>query len=186
VARLFVAVRTSDDALDAIDTAVARARRELVGPRWATRDQWHITLQFLGNVADVDAVAGALGGAGHAAGFPARLGAAGAFPSRSRARVVWAGLDEGAVGCTAVARVVGEALAPLGFEVEKRPFRPHVTVARLRVPAPVHPAVDALAAVLEERSPVFVVEDFVLYESHLGRGGAQYTEVCRVRLAGDA
>ena len=57
--RAFVAVRLPDAVLD----AVAHRLAELSVPgRRTTRDQWHLTLQFLGDDADVDAVVAALDG----------------------------------------------------------------------------------------------------------------------------
>jgi 2'-5' RNA ligase len=55
---------------------------------------------------------------------------------------------------------------------EKRPFRPHLTVARLRTPGPVRPRYES------ERTP-FAVQSVCLFESELRREGAVYTVVTR-------
>ena len=61
--RLFTAVTPPAAALDALDAAVASARPTARGLRWVAREQWHMTLVFLGDVPDdqVDTVAGELG-----------------------------------------------------------------------------------------------------------------------------
>lgn len=178
--RLFVAVRPPDDVLGAVERATAPARRLMVGPRWTTRDQWHVTLKFLGAVEEVEPVAAALEGAGSVAAFAARVGGGGAFPSVRRGRVVWLGLTEGSPAMEELAGAVDRALVPLGFEPEQRPFHCHLTLARLRQPADVSAAVEAIG-----EDPVgasWAVEEVVLYESHLSRSGARYEAVARVAL----
>src|SRR5262249_43931225 len=138
VGRAFVAVVPPPEALDAVDAVVGTVREGLSAARWATRDQWHITLQFLGNRADLDATADALRAVAVASGT-ARLGTAGAFPKDRRARVVWLGLVEGIEHVTQLAASVGALLRPLGHDPEARPFHPHLTLARLKTPTEVRP-----------------------------------------------
>jgi 2'-5' RNA ligase len=175
MARAFVAVRPPDAALAAVADAVAPVRDAglVPGARWTTSEQWHLTLQFLGNRADLDAVAGALE-ALRAAGGDARLGGAGAFKSVTRATVLWLGLVAGGEVLGSVAAAVGALLAPIGHQPEDRPYHAHLTLARLGRPADVRPAVDALGA-----GPVgdpWRVGEVVLYESTTRRDGAVYRE----------
>ena len=101
IGRAFVAITPPDDVLDAIERTVSPVRRSQAGKklRWAGRDQWHITLQFLGRAADADllndAVHEAVSGI---APFGAQFGGAGAFPSVAKANVLWAGVGEGVAG----------------------------------------------------------------------------------------
>src|SRR5436190_9836389 len=88
VTRAFVTVALPDDVLDAVSEATGTL--QLHGARMMRRDQWHLTLQFLGDDADVDAVGSALQGFTIPGGF-ARLGGAGAFPNARRGRVLWIG-----------------------------------------------------------------------------------------------
>ncbi len=176
--RAFVAVRPPDAVLDAVAGAVAGF--ELEGARVTTREQWHITLQFLGNRADIDAVAGALDGLTTRPGT-AQLGGWGAFPKARRAGVVWLGLTSGAEMLGALAAEVAARLAPLGFEPEDRAFHAHLTVARLKPPRPVE---DALAAL--DPGPIgepWPVDEVVVYESTLRRAGAEYTPRATITLA---
>ena len=173
-----MAVRPPDAVLDAVADALGEV--ELEGARFTTRDQWHVTLQFLGNRADIDAVAGALHGLS-AARFDARLGGWGAFPKPRRAGVVWIGLHHGDEGCSALASEVGERLTPLGFEPEARPFHAHLTIARLKSPR----SVEAMLAALDT-GPVgepWTVDDVVVYESRLRREGAAYVPRATITLA---
>lgn len=136
------------------------------------RDNFHLTLSFLGHVADerVAEIGDVLGGAVRGlVDFATYLDGFGAFPSERRARVLWAGIADPAGGLAGVADAVGDALEPLGFPRELRPFRAHVTLARLRTPAPVRfPADLALPP-----TPV-PVERVTLFQSRLKRPAPAY------------
>lgn len=176
--RAFVAVRPPEGVLDAVAGAVDGLALP-GGARRTTRDQWHLTLQFLGNRADVDAVAAVLASPTVPAGA-ARLGGIGAFPNARRARVVWVGVTEGGDLFTALAREVGERLAPLGHEPEDRPFHAHLTIARLKTPADVRGIVDVESVV----GPAWLVDAITLYESRTRPSGAEYSPRAVIRLAG--
>jgi RNA 2',3'-cyclic 3'-phosphodiesterase len=173
MARAFVAVRPPDAVLAAVAGAVAPVRDAglLPGARWTTPGQWHLTLQFLGNRADLDGVAAALTALDAAAG-DARLGGGGAFPSAKRARVLWLGVLVGSDLLASVATAVGALLGPVGHPPEDRPFHAHVTLARLSRPADVRPAIDVLGP--DPVGEPWRVGEVVLYESVTRRDGATY------------
>jgi len=158
---------------DELARAIASLEQHVAGARWVPKENIHLTLAFLGRVDDerVADVSGAVGDAvAKHVDFTVRLGELGAFPSAKRARVVWAGLDGPTNGLAGLADSVGESLEPLGFPRETRAFRPHVTLARVKNPAPVR---------LDEMlSPIsFRVERISLFESKLGRPHAVYSEL---------
>jgi 2'-5' RNA ligase len=179
VTRAFVAVRLPAVVLDAVAERVADLT--IPGGRVTTRDQWHLTLQFLGNHADLDAVIGAFDGFGGPGGR-VRLGGAGAFPSARRGRVLWLGLVEGSGVVTRLANGVGQCLAPLGYEGETRPFRPHLTLARAAKPSDLRAQVAALGR--DPIGPGWEVGALTVYESRLRRDGARYLERATIVLAG--
>ena len=172
--RLFVAFDVDPAALDALERSEAVLRQRLPRARWVPRANRHVTLAFLGATSPrlVEWVHRVLGEAA-AAGRPTRtsLAGLGAFPDARRARVLWAGLDDPAGALVALAGTVAEALVP-EFAPEKRPFAPHLTLARLDPPA----AVEGLEAVEVESDP-FPVDRIVLYRSHLRRPAPVYEPV---------
>jgi 2'-5' RNA ligase len=179
--RAFVAVQPPEPVLDAVDAVVGSLRKEHEPARWMTRVQHHLTLQFLGNQVDVEAVRDALQAIALRSGN-VRLGGAGAFPSERRARVLWLGVAEGATLLTQLAGAVGELLTPLGYEPEARPYHPHLTLARWKAPTDARAVVKAVAP-----APVgdaWRVDEIVLYESRLRAGGAEYVVRDVVPLAG--
>jgi 2'-5' RNA ligase len=180
VTRAFVAVVPPDAVLDAIAAATTSLDFDFGGARRTTREQWHVTLQFLGNAADVDGVAAVLEPLAVRAG-EVRIGGAGAFPTARRGRVLWLGVAEGAELFHDLAAHVGHLLAPLGFTPEARAFHPHLTLARVR-----RAAIDLRSTVatldsLQYGDP-WTVSEVVLVESRLHSAGARYVPRASIRL----
>ena len=150
---------------------------------WTRPGNRHLTLKFLGDVdeAVLPGVADALAGVCWEA-FEMRGGGAGVFPSQGGPgrprppRVLWVGLDRGAAHCARLARSVDLALEPLGFGPEKRPFRAHLTLARIRRPE--RDDWDALARDLAGLPwPAFTAREMVLWRSVLSAEGPTYTRL---------
>jgi len=179
VGRAFVAVVPPAPVLDAIGEAVEAMRDGSPAGRWTTREQWHLTLQFLGNHADLDAVAAALRHVSASVGH-AQLGGGGAFPSDRRARVVWVGCTTGGDVLSDAATAVAGALAPLGYEPEARAFHPHITLARLKPPANARALVESLDAA--HFGAAWPVGELVLFRSVTRPTGAEYEAIARVPL----
>lgn len=161
-----------DEAIEHLDEFLA-PRRDAGEFRWAASGQFHVTLAFLGSVADrnVDELVERLGrAAARRTSFGARIAGGGAFPNVGRARVLWAGLDLDEPGDTELGRLAVGARAAAsrtGIAVDGQRFRPHITVARLGHPAEVTSWVRLLEAYA---GPPWVADRIVLIESHLGEG----------------
>lgn len=148
--------------------------------RWIPPENYHLTLKFLGEVDDklLPSLGGAASKAASAAKpFTIKFGEFGGFPSLSRPRVIFYRVEEGTEDLAELAGSLEHELEGLGFERERRPFRAHLTLARIKRPLP---------APLRERlrnipplppSANQEVSDFVLMRSHLSRRGATYEVV---------
>ena len=149
--RLFVAVRPPAEAIEHLGAAL---------PRWPSEpERWHVTLAFLGEVADPACVADRLRSAVPAvASFPLALRGSGTF---GRGAVVWVGLNGDVPALRSLAGAVVRACLAAGVEVDDRPFRPHLTVGRKG-----HPDVAALASY---DGPVWPVTEVELVRSDVGR-----------------
>ena len=166
--RLFVAVWPPQEVLDRV---AALDRPAVAGLRWTTRDQWHVTLRFLGE-AEVDPVRAALAGLD----LPATDAVVGPAVGRFGRRIVHvpvAGLDAVAAG------VVG-ATAGVGQPPDDRPFHGHITLARVADRAKVDLRPLTGTAVGAE----WRVDAICLVESRLSSKGARYEVVERFPLAG--
>jgi 2'-5' RNA ligase len=186
--RLFVAL-DPDDAVRA-GAAAAIARLEAAagpgarGLRFVAPESIHLTLRFLGEVAEerleglMESVS-ATAAAGRALALQV-LGL-GAFPSPARAHAVWLGVGGDLAALTELAASLDRHLRPLGFPAEARGFRPHLTVARTRGRVP--GLAGALQSAATALAPVrWQATTLTLFESHLGRGGAQHLPLLQAQL----
>jgi RNA 2',3'-cyclic 3'-phosphodiesterase len=143
--------------------------------RWTPPEQRHLTVQFLGRIDDTDALAESVADSVRAvAPFEIVVDGAGAFPSARRASVVWLGVTTGAAELAALARVINAATAPLGIEADERPFRPHLTLARVKRARDLRALVDRLS--VGPAGPPFTVDRVVLFDSDTRAEGAMHTE----------
>ncbi len=121
---------------DRIDWHALRTELRQVdkGIRTVRPEQLHLTLRFLGETDEglVEAIGGVMRDAvATVASFRMAFSGVGVFPNAKRPRVVWIGL-KGAEPLVGIAREVERGIVGLGFPREKRSFRPHATVARVK------------------------------------------------------
>lgn len=136
--------------------------------------QIHFTLAFLGEQPAADAALAAGEVLRDNEAFELAIGGAGAFPNTARPRVLWLGVTEGAAQLVVAAERLRRALQAGGFAVEERPFRPHLTVGRVR-PRGEKSARLALSVIAPGELSRFTVREACLMQSVLGRGGATHT-----------
>ena len=167
--RAFVAIKPPGAVLDAIATRTAGL--SIPDARFAPRAQWHITLQFLGDTPDIDAVIALLEGLPVAPAV-VQLSHAEPLGNPRRAKVFAVMVREGGAWMRELSEEIARRLAPTGFVPEDRPFLPHLTLARCRRTTPM---TAAQAAVGED--PIgdpWLVDHVVVYESRLGSGPAEH------------
>jgi RNA 2',3'-cyclic 3'-phosphodiesterase len=134
--RLFFAIELDPAVRVALDHAVAPLRAGEPGLAWVRAEKLHLTMKFLGDVSEGDVEGLALAAGAVAARhrpFELTLGGVGAFPNFRRARVVWMGV-ESEPRLELLHHDLELACSEAGFEVEGRPFRPHITLGRVRDP----------------------------------------------------
>lgn len=150
--RLFLAINLPPSTVEAIDRAVDPLRAAAPALRWVPPERWHLTVRFIGEqvATSVAEIGGALDMAvqGHAFA-PLAIGGVGAFPSIRRARVVWMGIAPDP-RLELLHHDIESACVALGMEAEGRPFRPHLTLARV----PVGTDVPVLRALSRAARPV--------------------------------
>ena len=182
-----MAVHLDDPTRVALATACAALMPHVRGlpVAWVPPENFHITLKFLGAIeeARVAAVVEALqvAIAGHRA-FTLEIRGLGAFPSPTRPRVLWAGVDEGRAALARLGAAVEDGMAGLGFEREERPFAPHVTLARVREPRRAPALAGALAEAATQPFGKPGIDHVALMRSHLSPRGARYTALTSMPL----
>lgn len=184
--RLFVAINVPSSVRSGIWETAAPLRDGGYPVKWVGRDGIHLTLKFLGEVepARLERVEGELTAAILGTKqFPLPICGFGAFPTPARPRVVWVGC-EGIAPLEILQHEVELAMQRSGFPAEARPFRPHLTLGRVKRGAR-SASLAGLGAELERLE--FTAEPLVasvdLMQSRLSPGGARYERLHAVELA---
>lgn len=143
--------------------------------RWQDEGQLHLTLRFVGEIETPAAndLAAALGHV-QAAPFALRIEGVGAFERKGAPVAIWARVPPNDA-LEALRQKIERACESAGIARETRRFTPHVTLARLnRASGEIGPW---LASFSDMRIDGWTVEEFILYESHLGNEGSYYEPV---------
>ncbi|HEX6526934.1 MAG TPA: RNA 2',3'-cyclic phosphodiesterase [Streptosporangiaceae bacterium] len=170
VMRLFVAIAPPPEVLDELDALAAPWRAAREDLRWTSREAWHVTLAFLGEVEEATLVK-LLPRLERAAKRHHDIGlafsGAGAFPAAQRANVLWSGLsgDRRALGNLAASVAAGASRAGAKPPDKGRRFQPHLTLARCRLPADVTAIVGAFAGY---QGQAWIADRIHLVRSRLG------------------
>ncbi len=197
--RLFVAINLPDHVLHGISKLVEQLRASAYGVRWARLENIHLTLKFLGEVTppQVEDVISSLAGClADKSVVELRLVGMGVFPDVRRPRVVWLGVggNRALSNLEEIHRDVDEGLARLGFEPDARPFRPHMTIGRMRRVRGkgaggragngvlVGARLERLLERVDAPDEAFRVDSIELMESVLGPSGAKYATVSSFAL----
>ena len=188
--RLFIAVNTPDTVKTEIERAQEEIRRGLRDARiaWTRREQFHLTLRFLGDVeaARVPALTEVLNGT--CKGFGAinlRSEAVGCFPNLARPRVIWVGVKDEQ---EQLARLVSRIEAAVsGFTDEKREerFSGHITLGRIKDIN--RRSSDNLARIMQDMARKafgqWRAETIELMRSELSSQGARHAVVSKIPLS---
>jgi 2'-5' RNA ligase len=169
VGRVFVAVTLPAEVRLALDD---KLRSHKIPGKVAPPENWHLTLRFLGNIEEVtyERFVSLLDTADLGNRFRLALGPLGAFPNPKRATVLWLGVSQGGEAMSKLALTAEEAAQGAGLPTEERPFRPHLTVSRIRPPTEVGALIEAFGDI----EIGWRCETMVVYRSRLGPGGARY------------
>lgn len=175
--RLFIAVNLAESQRRELGELQQQLQPYLERVRWVSPEKMHLTLKFLGEVEPglVPQITAAMGRALSSSGvFYFKLKGLGVFPNPSRARVIWAGMEEGSREMEQLFTRLEAALVPLGFIRERRQFKPHLTLGRGSRPL----SREAVARALTNKKGFITspgkADRVTLYRSHLSRGGAEY------------
>jgi 2'-5' RNA ligase len=170
--RSFFAIQPPRDAAAEIVRLLDREARRLPSVRFIGPDRWHVTLRFLGDIDPERAlVADRVGGevARLHPPFEAGLASFGVFPDERRPKVLWLGVSDPDRGLHRLAEGLGAALRAEGFDLERRPFHPHLTLARIQGRVDAEEVRAWLRRAPAFSASPFAVTEFTLLES---RGGA--------------
>ena len=188
--RSFIALDLSPEILGGLDAIMHQMSQHLPGSivRWTPARNIHLTLKFLGEVAENN-LDGLFEIARRAAEqqpvFQLRVSGLGAFPSLNRPRVLWAGVQAPSE-LSALQRAIEFETARLGYPGEEREFSPHLTIGRISrnaSPEEARQAGSLLGSLQTGDLGICNMEQVHFYRSDLNPGGARYTRLYSAALS---
>jgi 2'-5' RNA ligase len=189
--RTFIAVTVPDTSGQKLVRLQSLLAPNVPGVHWVTIAPFHLTLAFLGDVADTDlndVCRASSAASASVSPFPLRLEGLGAFPTPARPRVVWVGAAAPAMAALdALQKAVAQAVAATGHPPADDRFHPHVTLGRLKPGRGPSPDLNSLVKHYRTWSAgSFIVTEAVVFASTLTPEGPAYAPLCRAPLRGAA
>jgi len=186
--RIFVAIDISEEARRKVADYIENLRGEFSNLRvgWEKSEKLHLTVKFLGDIDSnelqnlTEAVEKT---ARQFSNFNLQISRTGVFPSKRNARILWLGVDDEHENLQKINDILETECEQKGFVNEKRKFKAHLTIGRLREPNKSKELIDrhlnkTFAAVK------FEVSEIVIYESRLQKSGSIYTKYKNLNLQG--
>ena len=183
--RAFIAVELPQALRVGIERLQDKLQQQRLHLRWVRPQNIHLTLKFLGNIdlKDVPDITESLAQAVQAHGaFKLAPQGLGIFPNLKNPKVVWIGLGGDSAKLRALQRSIDEGLDLLGFAKEKRPFKGHLTIGRVKGRMESRKIVDALKSCRMFAADSFKVDQLALIKSDLRPQGPIYTRLENVSL----
>jgi len=177
--RLFIAIELPSNIIDGLRNVQEELKDKSNKPSWAKPENIHLTLKFLGDIETnkIDSMVNILEGiAGKSFSFEISVKGVGTFPAAGTPRVIWVGIEENK-DMLQLYNNIEEGLATLGFEKERRDFKPHLTLGRIKFlndRAGLKRGLEKVAGLNLAR---FAVAGFALFKSTLTPEGAIHTRL---------
>jgi len=158
------------------------------GIRWVEANNIHLTLKFLAEISDatklriIDKLHGICPSL---IPFTLRMETLGAFPNTRHPRNRWLGLNGDIEALLLLQKTIDSALIPLGFVTEKRPFEPHLTLARVKEGAAASVQRSLSETITKtgwNRADAWPVSSVALMRSTLLPSGPEYHRIAEIRL----
>jgi 2'-5' RNA ligase len=185
--RSFIAIDIPTELRDALGSIQEELRVSGADVRWVRPQSVHLTLKFLGEI-DPEVVKGIYAEIEKCIRkrlpFTLELAGMGCFPRLRQPRVVWVGLLGETERLLTLQKEVEEGAARLSFPREQRPFKPHLTLGRVRSAKGRERLIDHVQRLLNVHLGSFTVRSVVQYKSELHPAGARYTPLWEMPFAG--
>lgn len=183
--RTFIAIEIPADIKAAMVEVQSVLRKTGADVGWVRPDGVHLTLKFLGGID-----AGRVGELKEAVGVAVAghgplvldIAGVGVFPEARSPRVVWMGIGGDTKALAALYEKVESACESIGFRREDRPFKPHLTLGRVKSPGGRSRLMEAISGLGTATAGTFTADAVSIMKSELKPSGAVYTEMGRSAL----
>lgn len=183
--RSFIALDLPEDLKKSLQNLQDELRNQTDCVRWVKPDHIHLTLKFLGAIAESqvapiarifeDVATGIRPFTLHAAGV-------GAFPNPRNPKVIWVGINDPVQPLMQFQKQLEEALAAIGFAPEKRLYAPHLTLGRVKERRGKHHIENLIENYKNHHLGCFTADTLVFYRSDLVPEGPVYSSLKTIHL----
>lgn len=181
--RTFIALEMNERLQRHLEEVIRQVAQVLPTVRWVDPRGIHLTLAFLGELDDArlhDALQAATIAAQQCKPFSYSLNRLGMFGSPRHPRVLWMGIEESSGGLNKLHGILNQELVHYGFEVDTRPFAPHLTLARIKAPLTGSEQERLQQLLVGKQQGIVTTEQYhvqhiEVIKSELSRSGARYT-----------
>jgi 2'-5' RNA ligase len=184
--RSFIAIELPQETREALAFVQEQLKQSNARVRWVNPSSIHLTLKFLGNITSNqvdDIAAAALRVVRNEPSFSLYAAGLGVFPNQKRPRVIWADMQGDVNRLCQIQTRLEHSLVPLGFACEERPFRPHLTLGRIKDTRRCQALISGMTTLPLPAFNSFDVNEIILYKSDLRPTGAIYTKLHRMPLS---
>jgi 2'-5' RNA ligase len=185
--RSFIAIELPAAVISLLDNVQQGLKVLRLKARWVRPQNIHLTLKFLGNIdsAEIEKIGRAMvDAAGDSAPFTLTIGGIGFFPDIKRPRIIWVGLDGEKPALFSLQRNLADRLANAGSSKEKRSFKAHLTLGRIRQTVNPNIVDQAIQGYSDLGNLKFTANRIILFKSDLKPSGAVYSHLKQVELSG--
>lgn len=183
--RAFIAVPLPGSVRHLLSEFQAGLKSAGIKASWPRPDSFHLTVKFLGDtpcdrLEKIQAVMDRF--SGQYPDIVLAAGSMGVFPKIKKAGVVWADVKGETRRLEQLGHEMDNALHRIGISKQKRPFSPHITLARIKARVSCHTMEKLIQEYADRWSDPFSADSMVLYESTLSAGGAVHTRMFQTNL----
>ena len=186
--RAFLAIDPPEDILQAMSRLQEKLKREISGRiSWTKPQGQHLTLKFFGDISteDVKNICSAVQKRiVSESNLNLKVETLGVFPDPRRPRVIWCGVSCEAEKLTTLQKKLDSDFANIGFPSEERPFRAHLTLARIKDSRDLTGMNEALTKYSAFAAGEFNCKELILFQSKFSPQGATYTKLAEFVLSG--
>ncbi len=183
--RTFIAIELPENIISSVLKVQNDIKAYGFKARWVRKKNIHITLKFLGNIneAHVEKLGKEiLKSAKEYTLLNISVKGVGVFPNIKRPRVIWVGITGRIDLLIELQKALDKSLETIGFPREKRPFKGHLTIGRIKGKVDPKRLIVAMKECGDFESEAFTPDKITLFKSELNPSGAIYTKLKTVSL----
>jgi len=183
--RAFIAVEIDSQNKQKLSELITLLKKTNTDVKWVNEKQMHLTLKFLGNIEETKAqeVSRILESiTKDFKEFTIFLSKIGAFPNINKPRVIWVAIDEGKDTLKLLADKIESRLEEIGFVKEKREFKAHLTLGRVKSLKNISQLTEVMQKTDFQSQDKIKISSLILFQSALTSKGAIYAPLAEIKL----